>query len=175
VVFLKIIFKYFLFLFFIIFFASSVFAYTDFAINNINMPQTMSGNEDINAEIIILNNSPTSSNIFIKTIIYSPQGIELADKNQYVTVSPNSRTTVTETFLSVDDVNLTKSTQAYSLRTTILNDINGSSANNSFTKYFTVTKSSDKVPVPEMPVYFGFFVALLVALFAVSNNTKKKK
>jgi hypothetical protein len=26
-----------------------------------------------------------------------------------------------------------------------------------------------------MPVYFGFFVALLVALFAVSNNTKKKK
>jgi hypothetical protein len=147
--------------------------YNDYAINDITIPGAISGDEEFSIIFNVANNSSTTEDINVLIKLFNPQGEEIFTEYKLISVTANESMDITKTIKPIIDVNLIASTQPYAVRARINNEVSGNISNNVFTKYFTVIKSSKKIPVPDMPVYFGFIIALFVA-FAFSGNIRKK-
>jgi len=162
-------------LFLVLLFASSLYAYSDFAINDITLRTAVTGDENLDVNLVIANNSDSAEDILITINIYNPKGELIAYKTNDYDIASKTTEIETVTFFALTDVNLISSTQPYAVRASITNETNGNLSNNTFTKYFTVTKSSKKIPVPDMPFYLPFVIAFLVAFFVIRNKKTKNK
>lgn len=142
-------------------------AYTDYALTDIVLPNTVRAGEDLNVTFVITSN--TVGNVNVDINLYSPSGALLINSSRLVAVG-QTNFTISNT---ANDLNF--STQPYMIRGYI-STADDNPANNIYSKYFTVTRSTNKVPVSDIPLFSGIIIALLF-LFILSYNksTKTKK
>jgi hypothetical protein len=151
---------------FILFLSLNVYAYTDYALTDIILPNTVRTGEDINANFIITSNA--GGTVDMEVIVYNPMA-QIIYQGTFNSLNPGNNF---QTLPVSND--LLYSTQPYLLRGFLDDDDNPT--NNHFSKYFTVIKSSDKVPVSDIPLFSGIIIALLfVFVLSVRNNKKNKK
>ena len=152
-----------------------VHSYADYGINDVNVPQSIKEGEDLNYSITLSNNSAMPKNIDVSVFIIAPTG------SIVYTVVPgpyNVAANTTDTFpdtITAADYNFLNSTEPYSIYVSITNEgATGNLANNTYTKYFTVRKSSQKVPVPDMPIVLGIVLAISIVFILARENKSKK-
>ena len=149
-------------------------AYSDYAINNLNLKAAINADQPLTVTMNISNNSSAQADVNVTLLLFNPEGTAIYQKTFSYTIPSNNSVDENVTIQPVVDVNLVSSTQPYAVRARITNETSGNISNNVLTKYFTVIKSTKKVPVPDMPTYFGFVIALLLA-FVLSKDYKKNK
>ncbi len=153
---------------FILFLSLNVYAYTDYSLTDIVLPNTVRALEDVNLTFILTSN--TSANIDLNVTVYAPDGSQIY--NHLFSNVPSQAPY--NTLLSGIDQNLLYSTQPYLIRGEITT-ADDNPTNNYFSKYFTVTRSSDKIPVSDVPLFSGIIIALLfVFVFSIRNKKNKK-
>lgn len=159
-----------------IFLTAPLFAYTDYSVNDISLPKSITSAQDLNINIIVANNSSLSQNIDLNLYVIGPDANQYAFDDANVTVPAHSTSTLSKTFSAITDMNLFSASQPYLVRAVITESGDSNPSNNSFTRYFTVRKASGRMPVPDMPIYLGFLVAIcFVAFFSGSLFVNKKK
>ncbi|MDD3178256.1 MAG: hypothetical protein PHR26_01925 [Candidatus ainarchaeum sp.] len=160
-----------LFLFFsFILIIGSAFAYSDYGINDVYIKNSITSDENFDVNVTISNNSKITENIEVSFKFYSPQAILLKTEKININIPSNSSKVLSHNFNGIY-IGLSSSTQPHSLYIEISDPIGtGNSNNNTFIKYFTVAKSSEKIPIPDMPYYIGIFVALFAGLFIYKSN-----
>jgi len=152
-------------------------AYADYGINDVNCPQSIIAGEDLNYSIILSNNSTSSEDITVSVFVIAPNGsIVFTDAGSF-NVPANYTDTIPLTITSADDYNFLSSSEPYSIYISITNEgSTGNLSNNTFTQYFTVRKSNQKVPVPDMPIVLGIVLAIsIVFILARENKSINKK
>ncbi len=155
-----------IFSFLVIFLMSfQVAAYTDYALTDIVLPNTVRAGQDLNATFIITSNS--AGNVNVDVNVYSPQGNLIGTFPRNMSVGTNNFS------LSIaNDLNF--STQPYMIRG-LISTGDDNPTNNIYSKYFTVAKSTDKIPVSDLPLFSGIIVALLFLFVLSYTKTSKKK
>jgi hypothetical protein len=158
----------FIFLFLLTSFVSS--AYTDYSVTDIYLPNVVREDEDLNITILFSSNK-SAGNINFDLNIYTPQA-DLIYNNQ---LHHNLTNPSFNIILNSGDLSnsLNYSTQPYLLRVYIIEGDDNPS-NDLYSKYFTVSKSKERIPVSDLPLFSGIFIAL-IALFIVSYSSKKEK
>lgn len=160
-----------IFTFFLIFLVSfNVSAYTDYAMTDIALPNTVRAGQDLNVTFVITSNQDFA-NLDVNVEIYSPSGDLIYDNT-----IPDLSIGANNELLSGTASNLLFSTQPYLIRATIISSADDNPSNNMYSKYFTVSKASNKVPVSDLPLFSGILIALLfLFVFSFKENKKSKK
>jgi hypothetical protein len=157
-----------IFIFIFLFLLTSfVSAYTDYGITDIYLPNVVREGEDLNITVLISTNQ-APGNIDFDLNIYTPQAVVIYSDSHNIS---NTGGTITLTPAQLTDLNY--STQPYLLRAYITEGDDNPS-NDLYSKYFTVAKSNQRIPVSDLPLFSGIFIAL-IALFIVSYSSKKNK
>lgn len=149
----------------LLFLTTLVSAYTDYGITDIVLPNVVREGEDFDATFLISSNQTGDVPVSVDVNIYTPlAGLAYHDSHS---ISTN------DGLITINDADLNYSTQPYLLRARITtNDDNPS--NDVYNKYFTVAKSSERIPVSDIPLFSGILVALLALFFVSEKKTKKK-
>lgn len=168
--------KYLFLLFSFVLVIGSVFAYSDYGINDVYIKNSITADENFDVNVTLSNNSLVDTTLDVNFNFYNPKGDFIYNILESTSVSANSSFILTKTFDGANDLDLNASTQPHSLIVTIQDPAGtGNPTNNKFIKYFTVAKSSNKIPVPDMPFYFGVLVALFVCFFVYNKKNNSKK
>jgi len=141
----------------------NISAYSDFGITDVVVPTTVRAGSDFNINVIV--SSSTAGSVNYDLNIYRPTG-----GSPFYTSSGSLSSGNNLILINGGDINY--SNQPYMLRA-FLTDSDDNPPNNLYSKYFTVIKSSDKVPVSDVPLFSGIIIAML-ALFILSFNSSKK-
>lgn len=162
----KLFFIFFAFLLFI-FSSSYVFAaYVDYSITDIVLPNTVRAGQDLNVTFII--SSGTTGGLTVDVNLYNPQGTLVYSGSKNMIVGTNN-------FTIPVAANLVTSTQSYMIRGLVTSN-DDYPENNTRSKFFAVAKSTDKVPVSDIPLFSGVFVALLfLFILSYTKSSKNKK
>ncbi len=148
--------------------------YTDYGITDITMPSSVPEDINFTVSIFVTNNSATDATISIDLNIYSPKS-QLVNSQQKSISVPAHNSNRLDVNYSGPVLDLNQSTQPYLFQAMLVSSDDNPS-NNSFNKYFTVTKSSSKkIPVPDIPIYFGFVLAILSIILISLNNKNGEK
>jgi len=139
-----------------------VYAYSDSALTDIILPNTVRAGQDLNANFIISG----IGNVNVDVNIYAPSGV-MAFTGSITSLSQGEN-------IRVLDVNLNQSSQPYLIRAKITTTDDNPS-NDLYSKYFTVIRSTDKVPVSDVPIFSGILIALVALFFISTKNNKKSK
>ena len=158
-------------LFSLVLFTSAAYAtYIDYGIVDVITPQSIDSNTYLDINIIVSNNSSLPADINLYIDVISPDGNIDSFVEENVIIPAND----INNFISPIPSVFSSSPHPYKLVVTI-DGTDSYPSNDTFTRYFTVKKVSTKIPVPEMPVYFGFFIALLVVFFIGNDKLRKQK
>ncbi len=147
----------------IIFISFNISAYDDFGITDVVIPNTVRANSDFNITVVVSSNSTGSADYDLN--IYRPTG-----GAPFYTA--NGSLSDGDNLITINGADINYSNQPYMLRI-FLTDTDDNPSNNLFSKYFTVIKSSTKVPVSDLPLFSGIIIAMLF-LFILSFNSSKK-
>ena len=141
-----------------------VYAYADSALTDIILPNTVKAGQDLNANFIISGDPGVN----VDVNIYAPSGV-MAFTGSLSSLNQGDNL---ETLGVASDLN--QSSQPYLIRAKITTTDDNPS-NDLYSKYFTVTRSNDKVPVSDVPIFSGILIALVALFFISTKNNKKSK
>jgi hypothetical protein len=163
-----------LLLLFIILISGVVFA-NDFYVSDIIVPKTVVEDTNFDINIIIVNTFSIEKDVNLRVQIYTPDAHLLWDRN-YRTDLGNEISINANDFnnlqIPITIVDTNASTAQHLIRTTIgTNDVNP--INNIAQQWFVIRKVQKRTPIPDMPIYFGFIIAIVVAVFIINKDDKK--
>jgi len=153
------------FLFFTILLLSNiVYGYSDSALTDIVLSNTVKAGPDLNVNFIISGDT----GVDVDVNIYAPSGTQVYSG----TLTNLSSGENLDTLSIPGDLN--QSSQPYLIRG-FITTTDDNPSNNLYSKYFTVTRSNNKVPVSDIPMFSGILVALVALFFISSRNNKVSK
>lgn len=152
-------------------FTNNIFA-IDFAITDISVPKVVYADSNFDVNIYVANTSASPANVDLNIEFYRPnQPVEIIPKN-HNSIAGNSIGVVNHAFINYD-TNFSNS--QHIIRAIITNEAEDEDpTNNIATKYFVVSKSQVKTPVPDMPIFLGVAVGLFAGMFVISSKKNKK-
>jgi len=143
----------------------NISAYTDYAMTDILLPNTVRAEQDLNLTFVVTSNQ-SSGFVDVEVTIYNPGGDTI-----YAPTTHNLIIGENNLVLADTGDPLLYSTQPYMIRA-IIKDSDDNPTNNHYSKYFTVSKASTRVPVSDLPLFSGIILALLF-LFVFSFKENK--
>lgn len=150
-------------------FTNNIFA-ADLAITDLSVPKVVYADSNFDVNIYVANTGGSSASVDLNIEFYRPnQPVIVIEKNNN-TIADNSIGVINYTFLDVD-TNFSNS--QHIIRAIITNETNEDPTNNIATKYFVVSKSQVKTPVPDMPIFLGIAVGLFAGFFVISSKKNK--
>lgn len=162
-----------LLLLFIILMSGIVFA-GDFYVSDIIAPKTVIEDTNFDINIIIVNTFSIDKDVNLRVQVYTPTGNLIWDRN-YNTPSTDIRVKANDLNnlwipITISDTNA--STAQHLIRTTI-GTADDNPVNNIAQQWFVIRKVQKRTPIPDMPIYFGFIIAIVVAIFIINKEDKK--
>jgi len=150
-------------------FTNNIFA-ADLAITDLSVPKVVYADSDFDVNIYVANTGGSPASVDLNIEFYRPnQPVIVIEKNNN-TIAGNSIGVVNYAFINVD-TNFSNS--QHIIRAIITNETNEDPTNNIATKYFVVSKSQVKTPVPDMPIFLGIAVGLFAGFFVISSKKNK--
>lgn len=159
---------------FIILMSGVVFA-NDFYISDIIAPKTVVEDTNFDINVIVVNTYSEQKDVNLRVQIYTPNAQLLkdidfnTDNGNQVIISGNDFNNLQIT-IEIPDTNA--STAQHLIRATI-GTADSNPINNIAQQWFVIRKAQKKVPIPDMPIYFGFIIAIITAIFIINKNDKK--
>ena len=158
-------------LFILIFFTTNFFAYDDYGIIDLELPTSITADQNLDVNVTLSNTTSGEAAISLTLLVYNPEGVRIFNKDYSITVDPGASVKQLITIDSALSSDFESSNQPYLLRASIIDNV-GNVANNMSSKYFTIRKSSSKIPVPDMPYYFPILLIAFISIFLISKNKK---
>lgn len=150
-------------IFLLLFATSNVYSYTDHAVT-LDIPATVRANIVFEIKVNITG-SPNFNTREFDLNVYSPRGGQPIFQK-----SGTGPETVN--FNAIADLNT--SSQPYLARVK-LKDSDDNPSNDLYFKYFTVIRGEDRIPVSDVPIIAGVFIALIAGFIISSRRFKNIK
>jgi len=162
--------KIFIFIFvFMVFAFGNVYA-NDFFISDIIVPKVVFEDTNFDVNIVVVNTDAGQGNIDINLQLYSPKGDMLWSYELAQQIVPaNSSLSIQKRITPTD----TNASNASHLVWAIITTIDDNPTNNISQKWFIITQKQKKTPIPDMPIYFGFVIALIAIIFLINKKEKR--
>jgi len=149
-------------------FTNNIFA-ADLAITDLSVPKVVYADSDFDVNIYVANTGGSPASVDLNIEFYRPN-MPVIVVTSGASIVENSIGVINYTFLDVD-TNFSNS--QHIIRAIITNETNEDPTNNIATKYFVVSKSQVKTPVPDMPIFLGIAVGLFAGFFVISSKKNK--
>lgn len=156
---------------FLILMSSTIFA--DFYIGEIIAPKAVIEDTNFDINVIVVNTYSTQRDVNIRVEVYTPQAIQIFDRNYLdenaISVGANDFNNVLVN-ITIPDTNA--STAQHLIRATIRSE-DDNPINNIGQNWFMIKQAQKNVPIPDMPIYFGFIIAFIAIVFLTDKKEKK--
>jgi hypothetical protein len=150
-------------------FTNNIFA-ADLAITDLSVPKVVYADSNFDVNIYVANTDGSRAFVDLNIEFYRPNmPVMIVTTNAFI--AGNSIGVVNYAFINVD-TNFSNS--QHIIRAIITNETNEDPTNNIATKYFVVSKSQVKTPVPDLPIFLGIAVGLFAGFFVISSKKNKK-
>ena len=157
---------------FLIFLSGAIFA-GDFYISEVIVPKAVIEDTNFDINVIVVNTYNTDEDVNLRVEVYTPQAVQIFDKNYFdenaIQVGANDFNNVLVN-ITIRDTNA--STAQHLIRATIRSE-DDNPINNIGQKWFMIKQAQKNVPIPDMPIYFGFIIAFVAIIF-LTNKTERK-
>lgn len=158
---------------FLIFLSGAIFA-GDFYISEVIVPKAVIEDTNFDINVIVVNTYNTDEDVNLRVEVYTPQAVQIFDKNYFdvnaIQVGANDFNNVLVNIQFTGDTNA--STAQHLIRATIRSE-DDNPINNIGQKWFMIKQAQKNVPIPDMPIYFGFIIAFIAIIF-LTNKTERK-
>ena len=149
-------------------FTNNIFA-ADLAITDLSVPKVVYADSNFDVNIYVANTGGSVASVDLNIEFYRPN-MPVIVVTSGASIVGNSIGVINYNFLGVD-TNFSNS--QHIIRAIITNETNEDPTNNIATKYFVVSKSQVKTPVPDMPIFLGIAVGLFAGFFVISSKKNK--
>ena len=153
---------------FLVLMGSAVFA--DFYVGEIIAPKVVLEDTNFEVNVVVVNTYSSSKSVDLNVAVYNPNAVILFEKTyQNIPIGANDSTNVLVN-VTISDTNA--STAQHLIRATVLTP-DEKPINNSGQVWFMIKQAQKNVPVPDMPIYFGFIIAFIAIVFLTNREEKK--
>lgn len=158
---------------FLILMSGAIFA--DFYVSDIITPKAVLEDTNFEVNVIVVNTYSEAKNIDLNVVVYNPKAQPLfieeyseANGNPISIRANDSNNILVK--INIPDTNA--STAQHLVRATILTR-DENPINNTGQKWFMIKQAQKNVPIPDMPIYFGFVIAFIAVVFLTNKKEKK--
>ncbi len=153
---------------FLVLMCSAVFA--DFYVGEIIAPKVVLEDTNFDVNVVVVNTYSSSRSVDLNVAVYNPNAVILFEKTYYnIPIGANDSTNVLVN-VTISDTNA--STAQHLIRATVLTP-DEKPINNSGQVWFMIKQAQKNVPIPDMPIYFGFIIAFIAIVFLTNREEKK--
>ena len=153
---------------FLVLMCSAVFA--DFYVGEIIAPKVVLEDTNFEVNVVVVNTYSSSKSVDLNVAVYNPNAVILFEKTyQNIPIGANDSTNVLVN-VTISDTNA--STAQHLIRATVLTP-DEKPINNSGQVWFMIKQAQKNVPIPDMPIYFGFVIAFIAIVFLTNREEKK--
>ncbi|HOZ35484.1 MAG TPA: hypothetical protein PLK55_00675 [archaeon] len=156
---------------FLILMSGTIFA--DFYIGEIIAPKAVIEDTNFDINVIVVNTSSTTQDVNLRIEVFTPQAVQIFDRNYFegnaISIGANDSNNI---FVNIIIPDSNASTAQHLIRATILED-DDNPINNIGQIWFMIKQAQKNVPIPDMPIYFGFIVAFIAVVFLTNKKEKK--
>lgn len=153
---------------FLVLMCGAVFA--DFYVGEIIAPKVVLEDTNFEVNVVVVNTYSSSKSVDLNVAVYNPNAVILFEKTyQNIPIGANDSTNVLVN-VTISDTNA--STAQHLIRATVLTP-DERPTNNSGQVWFMIKQAQKNVPVPDMPIYFGFIIAFIAIVFLTNREEKK--
>lgn len=153
---------------FLVLMCSAVFA--DFYVGEIIAPKVVLEDTNFEVNVVVVNTYSSSKSVDLNVAVYNPNAVILFEKTyQNIPIGANNSTNVLVN-VTISDTNA--STAQHLIRATVLTP-DEKPINNSGQVWFMIKQAQKNVPIPDMPIYFGFVIAFIAIVFLTNREEKK--
>ncbi|HNW05738.1 MAG TPA: hypothetical protein PK655_00505 [archaeon] len=158
---------------FLVLMCGAVFA--DFYVGEIIAPKVVLEDTNFDVNVVVVNNSSVSTDVNLRVEVYNPKSDRLFDVNYNtedgnpIHIGANDSNNILVN-ITISDTNA--STAQHLIRATVLTP-DERPTNNSGQVWFMIKQAQKNVPVPDMPIYFGFIIAFIAIVFLTNREEKK--
>ncbi|HRS42443.1 MAG TPA: hypothetical protein P5530_01005 [Candidatus Diapherotrites archaeon] len=153
---------------FLVLMCGAVFA--DFYVGEITAPKVVLEDTNFEVNVVVVNTYSSSKSVDLNVAVYNPNAVILFEKTyQNIPIGANDSTNVLVN-VTISDTNA--STAQHLIRATVLTP-DEKPINNSGQVWFMIKQAQKNVPIPDMPIYFGFVIAFIAIVFLTNREEKK--
>lgn len=158
---------------FLILMSGTIFA--DFYIGEIIAPKAVIEDTNFDINVIVVNTSSSASDVNLRVEVFTPQAVQIFDRNydsnngKEIKIGANDFNNVLVD-ITIPDTNA--STAQHLIRATIRSE-DDNPINNVGQNWFMIKQAQKNVPIPDMPIYFGFIIAFISIVFLTNKKEKK--
>ncbi len=140
----------------------------DFFISEIISPKTVVEGTNFDINIVLVNNYNTQETIDLNITLFTPQGAVISGRRSSQRIPANS-------FLNFSyrvDANRSTYSNAPYLIKIVIDEHDENPANNTAEEWIVIKQTPKKLPIPDMPIYFGFAIAAIAMIFLIKKGKK---
>lgn len=152
---------------FLILMSGAIFA--DFYVSDIIVPKVVLEDTNFEVNVIVVNTYNEQKNVDLNIEVYNPRGVQLFEKIEQVSIGANSSHNLLVN-IEIPDTNASTAQHLVRARITTQDE---NPINNTGQKWFMIKQAQKSVPVPDMPIYFGFIIAFIAVVFLTNKKEKK--
>lgn len=159
---------------FLIFVCGAIFA-GDFKVIEIIAPKVVIEDTNFDINVIVVNTFNTPKDINLRIQVFTPTAIQIFDRNynsddgNEISIGAND---INNLLIPLSFTDTNASTAQHLIRATIFAD-DDNPINNVGQNWFVIKQAQKSIPIPDMPIYFGFIIAIITIVFLTNKKEKK--